>query len=80
MHRFVRVLVSNVHLARLHMSSPKFLSPVNSQTKMLGHISTISGHGGCEHEGEGGADHNGSLCSWCGGESIEPLLILIQAT
>ena len=28
----------------------------------------------------GGADHNGSLCSRCGGESIEPLLLLIQAT
>ena len=26
------------------------------------------------------ADHNGSLCSWCGGESTEPLLLLIQAT
>ena len=80
MHRFVRGLVLNIHLARLQMSSPKFLSPVNSQTEMLGHISTISGDGGHEHEGEGGADHNGSLCSQCGGESIEPLLLLIQAT
>ena len=53
MHRFVRGLVSNVHLARLRMSCPKFLSPVNSQTKMLGHISTISGEGGHECEGDG---------------------------
>ena len=73
MHRFVRGLV-------LLMSSPKFLHPVNSQTEMLGHISTISGDRGCEHEGEGGADHNGSLCSRCRGESIEPLLLLIQVT
>ena len=50
MHRFVRGLVSNVHLVRSHMSRPKFLSSVNSQTKMLGHISTISGHK-CEGEG-----------------------------
>ena len=47
---------------------------------MLGHISSLSGGGGREHEGEGGADHNGSLCSQCRGESIEPLLLLIQAT
>ena len=80
MHRFVRGLVSNIHLARLHVSSPKFLSPVNSQTEMLGHISTISGGGGHEHEGESGTDHNGSLCIWHGGEFIEPLLLLIQAT
>ena len=31
-------------------------------------------------QGEGGTDHNGSLCSQCGGEPIEPLLLLIQAT
>ena len=78
MHRFVRGLVSNVHLASLHMSSPKFFSPVNSQNEMLVHISTISGDSGHEHEGEGGADHNGSLCSWHGGECIELLLLLIQ--
>ena len=46
---------------------------------MLGHISTISGDGGSKHEGEGGTDHNGALCSWHGGESIGPLLLLIQA-
>ena len=80
MHRFVRGLVSNIRLARSHMSSPKFLSPVNSQIEMFGHISTISGDGGHEHEGEGGADHNGLMCSWCRGESIEPLLLLIQET
>ena len=80
MHRFVRGLVLNVHLARLHVSSPRFLSPTTSQTEMLGHISTINGDGGHEHEGEGGTDHNGSLCSWHGGESIGPLLLLIQAT
>ena len=80
MHRFVRGLVLNVHLARSNMSSPKFLCPINSQTEMLGHFSTISGDGGQEHEGEGGANHNGSLCSQCGGEFIEPLLLLIQAT
>ena len=80
MYRFVRGLVLKVHLAKLHMSSPKFLSPVNSQTEMLRHISTISGDGVCKHEGEGGTDHNGSLCSWHGGESIEPLLLLIQGT
>ena len=62
------------------MPSSKFLSLVNSQTEMLGHISTMNGDGGHEHEGEGGTDHNGSLCSWHGGESIEPLLLLIQAT
>ena len=62
------------------MSSPKFLSPVDSQIEMLGHISTISGDGGHEHEGEGVTDHNGSMCSWHGGEYIEPLLFLIQAT
>ena len=60
------------------MSSPKFLSPVTSQTEMLGYSSTVEGDGSHENEGEGGADHDGSLCSWRGGESIEPLL-LIQA-
>ena len=33
------------------MSSPKFLSPVNSQTEMPGYVSTISGDGEYEHEG-----------------------------
>ena len=62
------------------MSSPKFLSSITSQTEMLGYSSTVNGDGSCECEGESGADHNGSLCSWRGGESIEPLLLLIQAT
>ena len=83
MIRFVRGLVSNIHLVRSHMSSPKFLGPINSQIEMLGHLLTLSGDGGCkgcENEGEGGTDHNGSLCIWHVGESIEPLLLLIQAT
>ena len=79
MHRFVRRLVLNVYLARLHMSSPKFLSPVTSQTEMLGHIPTTNGDGSHKCEGEGGVDHNGLLCSQHGGESIELLLLLIQA-
>ena len=65
------------------MSSPKFLGSIQSQIEMLGHISTSSGDGGCEgceNEGEGGVDQNGSLCSQYGGESIEPLLPLIQVT
>ena len=61
------------------MSSPKFLSLVTSQTEMLRYSSIVNEDGSHEHEGEGGADHNGSLCSWHGGESIEPLLLLIQA-
>ena len=83
MIRFVRGLVLNIHLVRSHMFSPKFLSPIHSQIDMFGHILTSSGdggHEGHENEGEGGADQNGSLFSWCGGESIEPLLLLIQAT
>ena len=60
------------------MSSPKFLSTVTSQTEMLGHIPTINGDESRKCEGEGGANHNGLLCSRHKGESIEPLL-LIQA-
>ena len=80
MHRVVIGLILNVHLVRLHVSSPKFLSPVTSQTEMLGYSSTVNGDGSHEREGEGGTDHNGLLCSRHGVESIEPLLLLIQAT
>ena len=76
----MRGLLSNIHLVGSHMSSPKFLSPITSQTEMLGHTSVVSGEGSCEHDGEGAADWDGSLCSQRGGESIEPLLLLIQAT
>ena len=79
MHRVVRGLILNIHLVRSHMSSPKFLSSVTSQTEMLGYSSTVKGDGSHKHEGEGGTDNNGSLCSQCGGEPIEPLLLLIQA-
>ena len=47
---------------------------------MFGYSSTVNGDGSHECEGEGGAHHNGSLCDQCGGKSIEPLLLLIQAT
>ena len=80
MSRFVRGLISNIHLVGLHMSSPKFLSPVTSQIEMLGHASVVGGKGSCEHDGKGGMDWDGSLCSQRRGESIEPLLLLIQAT
>ena len=76
-------MILNRHLARSHVSTPKFLSPIQSQIEMRGHISTSSGdggHEGCENEGEGGVDQNGSLCSQRGGESVEPLLLLIQVT
>ena len=79
MSRIVSGLISNIHLVRLHMSSPKFLSPVTSQIEMLGHTSDISGERSHEHDEEGGADQDGSLCSQRGRESIEPLL-LIQVT
>ena len=62
MNRFVRGLILNVHLARLHMSSPKFFSPTNSQSEMLGHIPTIEENLGHENEEEEGTDQNGSLC------------------
>ena len=47
---------------------------------MLGHASVISGEGSLEHDGEDGTDWDGLLCSRRRGESIEPLLLLIQAT
>ena len=38
------------------MSSPKFFSPTNSQSEMLGHIPIAGGNVECEDEGEGGVD------------------------
>ena len=60
------------------MSSPKFFSPNNSQSEMLGHIPIAEGNMGCEDEGEGGADQDGSLCGRQEWEPVEPLLLLIQ--
>ena len=60
------------------MSSPNFFSPTNSQSEMLGHIPTTEGNLGCENEGEGGADQDGSLCERWEWEPVEPLLLLIQ--
>ena len=76
----MRGLISNIHLVRSHMFSPKFLSPVTSQTEMLQHAPVVSREGSREHDGEGGVDQDGSLCSQRRGESVEPLLLLIQAT
>ena len=62
MNRFVRWLILNVHLARSHMSSPKFFSPTHSQSEMLGHIPTMEENSGHENKVEGDTDQNGSLC------------------
>ena len=62
------------------MSSPKFFSPTNSQSEMLGHIPTIEKNLGHENKGEGGTDQNGSLCEKREWEPVEPLLLLIQVT
>ena len=62
------------------MSSPKFFSPANSQSEMLGHIPIVEGNAGCEDEGEGGADQDGSLCGRWQWGPVEPLLLLIQVT
>ena len=62
------------------MSSPKFLSPGTSQIEMLGHTSVNMGERSQEHDEEGGADQDGSLCSQRRRESVEPLLLLIPAT
>ena len=48
MHRFVRGLVSNRTLAAPLMSSPKFHSPVQSQTEMLGQSFSTRGENGRE--------------------------------
>ena len=60
------------------MSSPKFFSPTNSQSEMLGHIPIVEGNLGCENEGEEGADQDGSLCGRQERKPVEPLLLLIQ--
>ena len=60
------------------MSSPKFFSPTNSQSEMLGHIPIMEGNVGHEDEGEGGADQDGSLCGRWEWEPAKPLLLLIQ--
>ena len=62
------------------MSSPKFLSPETSQIEMLGHASVSVEERSQERDEEGGVDQDGSLCSQRGRESVEPLLLLIQAT
>ena len=80
MHRFVRGLVSNRILAAPLMSSPKFHSPVQSQTEMLGRSFSTGGDNGREEDGEGNAVNGGSCCGQNGGETVEPLLLLIQAT
>ena len=60
------------------MSSPKFFSPTNPQSEMLGHIPIAEGNTGHEDEGKGGADQDGSLCGRQEWEPVEPLLLLIQ--
>ena len=62
------------------MSSPKFHSPSLSQTEMLGCVFSTGGENGHEQEGEGNANNGGSLCGQDRRESVEPLLLLIQAT
>ena len=80
MNTFVRGLISDVHLAISHVSSPQFFSPTNSLSEMLGHVPTMEGNLGHESEGEGGTDLNGSLCERREWESVEALLLLIQVT
>ena len=80
MCRFVRGLVLNRTLAAPLMSSPKFHSPVQSQTEMLGQSFSAGGENGHEQDGEGNAPNGGSCCGQNGGETVEPLLLLIQAT
>ena len=55
------------------MSSSKFYSPTNSQTKMLGQIQNLEGN-----EGEGRAGPNKSACRRWEWEPMEPLLLLVQ--
>ena len=54
------------------MSSPKFYSPTNSQTEMLGLNQNLG-----ENEGEG---PNESTCRRREWEAIKPLLLLVQVT
>ena len=62
------------------MSSPKFFSPINSQSEMLGHIPNMEGNVERVDEGEGGVDQDGSLCGRREQEPVKPLLLLIQVT
>ena len=57
------------------MSSPKFYSPTNSQTEMLGQIQNPEGN-----EGEGGVGSNESMRRRQERELMEPLLLLVQVT
>ena len=52
------------------MSCPKFLSPANSQSEMLGHVLTMEESLGHENDGKGGVDQNGSLCGKQERESV----------
>ena len=47
---------------------------------MFGHVLSMGGENGRKQEWEGNANNGGSLCGQGGRESIEPLLLLIQAT
>ena len=57
------------------MSSPKFYSPTNSQTEMLGLNQNLGGN-----EGKGGMGLNKSACRRWGQEALKPLLLLVQVT
>ena len=57
------------------MSSPKFYSPTNSQTEMLGLNQNLGGN-----EGEGGTGPNKFACRRQEQEALEPLLLLVQVT
>ena len=60
-------------------STPKFHSPSCAQSEMLGHVFTMSSDDGHEQGREGNANE-GSLCGQGRRESVEPLLLLVQAT
>ena len=60
-------------------NTPKFHSPSHAQSEMLGRVFTMSGADGHKQGREGNANE-GSLCGLGRRESVEPLLLLIQAT
>ena len=60
-------------------NTPKFHSPSCDQSEMLGHVFTMSGDDSCK-QGREGNTNEGSLCGQGRRESVEPLLLLIQAT
>ena len=60
------------------MSSPKFFSPTNSKSEMLGHIPIAEENVGHEDEGEGGVDQDRPLCGRREREPVKPLLLLMQ--